>query len=126
MRIRKDKMVAAIDQIVADAEKRTAAYDKAAIEWEKERLQRWLDEEKPKWRELQQLIFSKTRGKQVVTFGADVGDYVAHVENVGIISTAEGGLEGAAQTICADLYNGVPGLSEAATNLRPVGQRQRR
>jgi hypothetical protein len=68
MRIRKDKMIAAIDQIVADADKRTAAYDKAAVTWEKERMKRWLQEEKPKWRELQKLISSKPSVNQVVTF----------------------------------------------------------
>jgi len=67
MRIRKDKMIKAIDGIIADHDKRKAAWEKGLVTWEKERRQRWLREEKPKFGRLSKLITDSLKGGGVLT-----------------------------------------------------------
>lgn len=71
MKIRKQKMIEAIDKIVADYDKRTAAWDKATVQWQKERVAAWKRDEWPKWVKLRDLISGSTRTKGPV-LDADV------------------------------------------------------
>jgi hypothetical protein len=65
LRIRKDKMVAAIDHIVSEQKKRQEAWEKAVVTWEKERRQEWLRVERPKWKKLQALIAQTGRTEPI-------------------------------------------------------------
>lgn len=65
MRIRKDKMVKAIDYIVAEHNRRQEAYDKALVQYERERKAIWQRDMWPRYKKLQLLISSGGRTKVI-------------------------------------------------------------
>jgi hypothetical protein len=58
-------MIKAIDAIIAANKKQQAAYDTALVKWERERKQRWLTDERPKFAAMQKLVASKARGEVI-------------------------------------------------------------
>lgn len=67
MKIRKAKMIEAIDKILADHQQRTQAWEKAVEQWKRERLTAWKRDELPRFKKLQTLIAAKARGKEPIT-----------------------------------------------------------
>jgi hypothetical protein len=68
VRIRTKVMIEAIDQIVADHEKRTVQWEAAVETWKKERVTNWKRDEWPKWNALKAYLASVSRSRGPVDY----------------------------------------------------------